>query len=298
MIYIASFFIFSFLIMFYLNKSKPIFFWKIINYSMYLFIIIFSIFICNIIEVNLISLICLILADLSLFFLILGLEDPSFLRLKINRAKIVIYTLSSFLIFISILINFSSIRVVEKGLNSEEKKSNNMFSTSENKEIHSNKNFNSDSTSNILNEKQLITIREEEDDGFFLEEYAKHPDWNKINNDVKKMRRNNLNYADFILLGDKNIGLGQFMKNNNLKFTDLDLNCFGVDKCVLYTSITRQEYESIKNGVVCGAKVAWSAQHNDLKAWKPINSTLAYSFNKLDIASILEKIDYEHTRIC
>ena len=82
MIYIASFFIFSFLIMFYLNKSKPIFFWKIINYSMYLFIIIFSIFICNIIEVNLISLICLILADLSLFFLILGLEDPSFLRLR------------------------------------------------------------------------------------------------------------------------------------------------------------------------------------------------------------------------
>ena len=118
------------------------------------------------------------------------------------------------------------------------------------------------------------------------------------------MQNNIVEGANFLPVNNQNTGLGDFMRANNLKFTDVSLDCFSSDThCNLYVYITRQDYPSKSNassyeGYSCGAPASWTAPYTNLSHWTPTEGQalppLLYQGNT---KAVLMKIDYEHDRI-
>lgn len=226
---------------------------------------------------------------LSLLALLIGLIYPKFFSIKdkiFTRYQISFISVSSIVVFMMLLIG-----AVSNNSNSSDLTTPDSFNTTTTSQIQKN------------NQKLSVTsipATQNLDKKNDWETFNASPENTKLSENIRKMQKNKLEGANFLPFNGSNKGLGDFMKANNLKFSDVSLDCMSNDShCELHVYITRSNYPSKINGYICGAPAHWTAPYTDLEHWTP-NGGMALPplLNMGNIKAVLNKIDYEHDRHC
>lgn len=111
---------------------------------------------------------------------------------------------------------------------------------------------------------------------------------------IDKIWDNKLAYANFLPSFNSSVGLGDYMKANQLKFSRVGYDC-DAKTCTVTAWLTQKSNPSKGVDTHCGKMAVWKSAEGDLDKWNPIQG-LAGTIYTYDKRVVFMLIDEENQR--
>lgn len=113
---------------------------------------------------------------------------------------------------------------------------------------------------------------------------------------IDKLWDNKLAYANFLPSSNSSTGLGEYMKQNKLKFSHVEYDCDSeTASCTVTAWITHKSKPSKGADTHCGKMAVWQSEKGNLNKWNP-SQGLAETIYAYDDKAVFMLIDEENQR--